>query len=54
MQNSKFCRTRYLDPNKSSGSKKDFYSEKIIKEFDKHYTKKRTNKKSSQNKLFSI
>ena len=32
--------TRYLDPNKPCGTKKTMYSSDIIKEFDKHYTRK--------------
>lgn len=36
-----FCFTRKLDPNYPKSSKKDFYSERIIKEFDKHYTLKK-------------
>ena len=35
--NKNYCRTRYLDPVKKSGTAKDFYSERIIDEFDKHY-----------------
>lgn len=40
MKNKKLSRTRYLDPNNVKGSRKDFYSPLIIKEFDKYYTKK--------------
>jgi len=36
-----FCFTKKLDPNNPKSPKKDFYSEKIIKEFDKHYTLKK-------------
>lgn len=39
----KLCRTRYLDPNNTRGSKKDFYNPLIYKEFDRHYTKKSNN-----------
>ncbi len=35
-----FCFSRKLDPDNPKSSKKDFYSENIIKEFDKHYTLK--------------
>jgi hypothetical protein len=37
MTNQKFCHSRYLDPANPQGTKKDFYSEAIIKEFDKYY-----------------
>ena len=36
--NSKLCLTRYLNPKYLGSGKKDFYSEAIIDEFDKHYT----------------
>ena len=39
-KNKKLCRTRHLDPNNPKSPKKDFYNTEIIKEFDKHYTKK--------------
>ena len=26
------CQTRYLDPNQKAGTKKDFYSEKTVRE----------------------
>lgn len=39
-KNTKFCRSRYLDPKNPNSSRKDYYSKSIIKEFDKHYTKK--------------
>jgi hypothetical protein len=39
-ENTKYCGLRYLDWNKKSGMKKHFYSPEILKEFDKHYTKK--------------
>ncbi|MDD5164968.1 MAG: ATP-binding protein [Candidatus Pacebacteria bacterium] len=39
IKNPKYCITRYLDPNKKKGSQKSFYSNSIIKEFDKHYKK---------------
>ncbi len=41
MTNPKFCHSRYLDPANPQGTKKDFYSETIIKEFDKHYERKK-------------
>jgi hypothetical protein len=31
---------RLLDPAKPGGSRKEFYSQEIIAEFDKHYTLK--------------
>jgi hypothetical protein len=34
------CFTKRLDLNNPKSPKKDFYSEEIIKEFDKHYTLK--------------
>lgn len=40
LKNIKYCRTRYLDPKTQTGGKKDFYSKKIITEFDKYYAKK--------------
>ena len=48
MKNSEYCRSRYLDPTKRSGAKKDFYSREIIKEFDKHYTRKRSNRSTKK------
>lgn len=39
-ENKAYCWTRLLDPSNPRGSSKDFYSEEIIKEFDKHYTNK--------------
>lgn len=38
MANPKFCHPRYLDPANLKGTKKDFYSQAIVKEFDKQYT----------------
>lgn len=35
-----FCIKRYLDPIRESGIPKRFYSPEVIKEFDKHYTRK--------------
>lgn len=37
MLNTKFCHSRYLDPANPKGTKKDFYSEAIIKEFGRYY-----------------
>lgn len=34
------CKIRYLDPKNKKGSKKEFYSPKILEEFDKFYIKK--------------
>jgi hypothetical protein len=39
-ENKVYCWTRLLDPNNAKSSSKDFYSEEILKEFDKNYTKK--------------
>jgi hypothetical protein len=44
VKNERFCKSRYLDPNNTKGTKKDFYSQAIITEFDKHYTKKKARK----------
>ncbi len=41
MKDKKLCRTRYLDPNNTEGTRKDFFSPAIYKKFDKHYTKKK-------------
>lgn len=38
--NESFVGERFLDWNKKTGTKKTFYSPNILKEFDKHYTKK--------------
>lgn len=38
--NQKFAMTRYLDPLKKKGLKKERYSEAILAEFDKHYIRK--------------
>lgn len=38
--NEKHCKTRRLDPNNPSSSKKDFYSPGILRELDKHYQRK--------------
>jgi hypothetical protein len=37
--NLKFCKMRLLDPAKPRSSRKEFYSEAIVGEFDKHYTR---------------
>ncbi|MEW4491118.1 DUF3644 domain-containing protein, partial [Thalassoglobus sp. JC818] len=36
----KLCKVRLLDPSNPQSTKKKFYSTNILKEFDKHYTKK--------------
>jgi len=41
MKDPRLCRIRYLDPINQSGGTKAYYSPKILKEFDKHYTLKR-------------
>jgi hypothetical protein len=38
MSNQKFCHSRYLDPSNPKGTKKDFYSQAILREFDIYYT----------------
>ncbi len=35
-----FCKERYLDPSNPKSTKKRFYSPNIVKEFDKHYSRK--------------
>ncbi|TKJ40341.1 hypothetical protein CEE37_08420 [candidate division LCP-89 bacterium B3_LCP] len=37
MQDLRFVKPRYLDPNNPRSLKKDFYNPNIFKEFDKHY-----------------
>lgn len=37
----RFCKTRVLDPGNSKSAQKKFYSSNIIREFDKHYKKRR-------------
>ena len=41
-KNEKFSSERYLDLNKKKGTNKKFYSPDIVKEFNKHYSKKPT------------
>lgn len=41
-ENSKLCRTRFLDPGNLNSTKKRFYSPNIVAEFDKHYRKPTT------------
>ncbi|MFA5777886.1 MAG: ATP-binding protein [Candidatus Paceibacterota bacterium] len=41
MENSKYSHVRYLNPKNKNGSRQHFYSESIIREFDKHYKKKK-------------
>jgi hypothetical protein len=38
----KFCKANYLDVIGKKGSQKKFYSLEILKEFDKHYTKRKS------------
>ncbi|EAI7263245.1 DUF3644 domain-containing protein [Campylobacter lari] len=42
-KNERFYSIRYLDFNNENGQKKGYYSTEILKEFDKHYKRKRTN-----------
>lgn len=37
---SRFTKSRYLDPGNPKSCRKDFYNSNIIREFDKHYTRK--------------
>ena len=39
MKDEKLSKTRYLDPNNTKSSRKDFYSPNIVKKFDTHYEK---------------
>lgn len=39
--NPQFMKTRFLDPDKTSGLRKDFYNPNIVAEFDKSYTRKK-------------
>ena len=39
---SRFCWTRYLDPTNKTGTRKCFYNSNIVKEFDEHYTRKKS------------
>lgn len=38
--NPKFCKMRFLDPGNPRSTKKEFYSQEIVNEFDKSYTKR--------------
>lgn len=40
-QDAKLCNTRYLDPGNPSSATKKFYNSNIIREFDKHYKRKK-------------
>lgn len=40
-QDAKLCNTRYLDPGNPNSATKKFYNSNIIREFDKHYKRKR-------------
>lgn len=35
----KYCMSRFLDPGNPKSAKKDFFSQNILNEFDKHYTR---------------
>jgi hypothetical protein len=39
--NPQYRKTRYLDPENTGGSRKDFYNPNIVAEFDKAYTRKK-------------
>lgn len=45
--NKKYCMTRLLDPNNSKSPKKEWYGTEILKEFDKHYTKKNIDRQNA-------
>ena len=40
MGDAKYCMSRFLDPGNPKSAKKDFFSSRVLDEFDKHYTKK--------------
>ena len=40
LENEKFCRVRYLDPDNPKSAQKRFYKPNILQEFDKHYSRK--------------
>lgn len=40
-QDAKLCNTRYLDPGNPNSATKKFYNSNIIREFDKHYKRKK-------------
>lgn len=40
MADDRYCKSRFLDPAKPTGIKKDFYSPNIVNELDVHYTLK--------------
>lgn len=40
-QDRKYCVSRYLDPGNPKSAKKAFYHPQILKEFDRHYSKKK-------------
>ena len=40
LENEKFCRVRYLDPDNPKSAQKRFYNSNILQEFDKRYSRK--------------
>lgn len=40
MQDSRYVKSRYLDPGNPNSAKKNFYNPNIIGEFDRHYTRR--------------
>lgn len=44
----KLCVTRFLDPIKRIGTKKKYYSQNVINEFDNHYERKKEKRKSKK------
>lgn len=51
MKDEALSKTRYLDPNNPKSTKKDFYSPKIIKKFEKYYKKEKIIRIISNNPL---
>lgn len=40
MQDRRFVKSRFLDPGNPRSAKKDFYNPNIVREFDRHYTRR--------------
>ena len=40
MEDRRFVKSRYLDPGNPKSAKKDFYNPNIVREFDRHYTRR--------------
>lgn len=41
LQDERYVKSRYLDPENPNGTRKDFYNSNIIQVFDDHYTKRK-------------